>query len=635
MLQALREKTSGWFATIILASVGIPFAFFGVNSYFQTRTETFVAKIDKTEIDSQRFRTRLEQYRSQAREQQGAQFDPNYFNDPVVKRQILDRMVDEELLVEAAERGGGETSAGRLKKEIEGFKPFQVEGKFDLSQYKLLLASRQMTPRSFEEQIRRDLETRELPGEIQATAPVSDAEIDAYVKLRDQTRDMRWFQLTAPADAGGAAPTDDEIDAYYKAHGDDYSTPEQVAIEYVELDAKTLDVPSQPDDATLKARYEEEKKRFTVAEQRQASHILVKVAKGADAAAQKAAQAKAADLAAQARAGKDFAELAKNNSDDLGSKAQGGDLGWLEPGTLGQKAFEEKLFAMQSGEVSDPVLTDEGYHVIKLVGVKPGSQKTFEEVKADLAKEYADSEREKHYTDLSSKLIDKVYEDPTQLEPAANALGLKTIKTGLFTRNAGVGIASNPAVLKKAFSDAVLVEGNVSDAIELGPNHIVLIRIAEHKPKAPRPLAEVKDPIAARIRSDRMVEAVKAHAEEVRKQVAAGSTLDQLAQGAKIVEAKGLGRRAVNQDPTIVAEGFKLPRPSGDKPSLAVANLPGNRYAVIEVAAVTDGDPKKLDAAARDAVRQELKRTYAAAEVRGLIDALRARAKIKIAEDRM
>lgn len=635
MLQALREKTSGWFATIILASVGIPFAFFGVNSYFETRTDTYVAKVGKTEIDPQKFRERVEQYRAQAREQQGAQFDSNYFNDPVVKRQILDRMVEEELLVAAAKRSGGEASAARLRKEIEGIKAFEVDGKFDPAQYKMLLASRQMTPQMFQDNIRRDLETRELPGEVSATSPVSEAEIDSYVKLRDQTRDMRWFMLTAPVDAAAAAPTDAEIDAFYRAHSDEFMTAEQVALEYVELDAKTLDVPTEVDDATLKGVYEEQKKRFTVAEQRQASHILIKVAKGADAAAQKAAQSKAAELAAQARAGKDFAELAKTSSEDVGSKAQGGDLGWLEPGQIPHKAFDEQLFKLEEGEVSDPVLTDEGYHVIKLVGVKAGAIKTFEEVRGELAKEYLDTEREKRYTELSGKLIDQVYQDQTQLEPAATALKLKTMKTNLFTRGAGTGIAANPAVLKKAFSESVLVEGNVSDAIELGPNHIVMIRVAEHKPKTARPLEEVKDLIVARIRAEKQTDLAKARADEMRKKLAEGATLDQLAAGANIVDAKGLGRRAVNQDPSVVAEGFKLARPTAEKPTRAVVELPGNRFAVIEVTAVTDGDPKKLEAASREAVRAELKRTYAAAEIRALLDALRASTKIKIAEDRM
>jgi len=208
MLQVLREKTSGWFATLILASVGIPFAFFGVNSYFDVRSDTFVAKVNKKEIDSQQFRDRVERIRAQQRERIGAAFDPNQFNDPQLKRQILDRMIDEELLVQAAARSGGETSAARMRKEIEKVGAFQVEGKFDPAQYRMLLASQHMTPQGFQEQIGRDLESRELTSEVGASVPVTDADIDNYVKLRDQTRDLRWFMLTAPADAAATAPSD-------------------------------------------------------------------------------------------------------------------------------------------------------------------------------------------------------------------------------------------------------------------------------------------------------------------------------------------------------------------------------------------------------------------------------------------
>jgi len=633
MLQALREKTTGWIAFIILASVGIPFAFFGVNNYFETRTETFLAKVGKQEISSQQFRDRLERLRRQARDTQGPSFDGSYFNDPTVKRQVLDRMIEEELLRHAVVEAGAQATDAYVRREIRAIAPFQVEGKFNADQYRLLLQARQMTPAGFEDEIRRDLDTRMLPVAVGESALVADAELDRYIALRDQTRDFRYFSVVPPV-VESTPPTDAELEKYLEAHRDDYQSPEQVALDYVELNAADIAVPGDVDDATLKARYEEQKARYTVPEQRLASHILVKADKNADADALKVAQAKAEELAKAARAGQDFAEIAKASSDDLGSKQQGGDLGWLEQGAT-QAAFETALFKLEDGQISDPVRTDDGFHVIKLREVRAGSVKVFEAVRDDLAKEYLESERERLYSDRAGRLNDLVYQNQSSLQPAADALDLKVQRTPLFARGGGTGIAANPEVLKRAFSEAVLAEGNNSDPIDVGPNHVVVIRIAEHKPKAARPLAEVRDQVAMRMRLEKQRELAKSQADELRKQIDGGAGFEQLrtASGATASEAKGTGRNGMNQDPALVEAVFKLPRTKDPKPQ--VVEIAGGRHAVVEVTAITDGDPKKLDAAARTAVREEYARNLGSSEVRALLEVLRARTAIKVVEERM
>jgi peptidyl-prolyl cis-trans isomerase D len=474
------------------------------------------------------------------------------------------------------------------------------------------------------------------PSAVGTTTPVSDSEVDAYVKLRDQVRDFRYFFVSTPPEIATAAISDDELEKYYAAHQDAYMTPEQVSLDYIELDAASLEAPADADEATLKARYEEQKARYTVKEQRLASHILVSVDKKAAADAQKQAQEKAAALAAEARAGKDFAELAKASSDDLGSKNQGGDLGWIEQGMM-QGAFDEALFKLETGKVSDPVLTDEGFHVILVREVKPGSQRSFEEVRAELLKEYQDTERESRYNDIAGRLNDLVFQNQGSLDPVAEALNLKIQHTAMFGRQGGQGIAADPNVLKKAFSDAVLVDGNVSDPIDLGPNRQVVIRVAEHKPKAARALSEVKEQVLARLRSEKIAAGAKERADALRKRIAEGADFDKLMQeaGATATSAKAVGRRAVNQDPALVQEAFKLPRPAEGKPSLAVVSIPRDRYGVIEVGGAQDGDVTKLDDAQRKAVREELARNIGASEVRSMIDVLRARTQVKVVEDRL
>lgn len=635
MLQTLREKTSGWVAFFILAAVSVPFAFFGINNYFTAQTETFVAKVGDTEISTDEFRQRYEEYRQQARRSMGQNFDAAYFEQPLVKRQVLDRMVDEELLVQAAQSAGTAATDAVVRDAIAEVPAFQVDGKFNADQYKLLLTTQNMSAQAFEQRVRRDLSARELPSEIAATVLVTDAELDRYLRLRDQTRDFRAVRVAAADPATQPEPKAEDVQAYYDSHKDEFMTPEQVSLEYVELDAAAIAVEAQPDEAALRQRYEEQRARFVEEEQRLASHILVKVAADADAEAQKAAQAKAAKIAADARAGADFAELARTLSDDAGSRAQGGDLGWLQKGTT-QPGFESALFALGPGEISDPVRTDEGYHVIQLREVQAEQAKPFEQVREELAQQFVDGERERVYTERSGQLIDQVFQDPTALEPAAEAIGATVQRTGLFTRSGGDGIAADPRVVRAAFSDPVLVDGTVSDPVELGPNHIVVVKLGEHRPRAPRPLDEVRADIVARLRAEAAAQATAARAEALHQRFVQGETLDVLAQelGTTATAAVAVGRTAVDQDAALLAEVFRLSRPA-DAPRRALVKLGDGAYALVELTAVKDGDPKAVDAAGRDNARQLLSQGASGAESLGLIDALRRTTEVRIAEERM
>ena len=635
MQRTLHERFSGPFVKIILGVIGVVFGgFFGIQGYFNTRVETFVAKVDGHEISQADFRERFDQIRSMNQRRFGAQFNPAMFDTPESKREVLDQMINEQLIVDADEKLGTALTSKRVFEEISSYPAFQVDGKFDKGQYRALLASQRRSPAQFEETVRRDLELRDLVGQLEQASVITEAEVDAYLRLRDQTRDFRYLKLDKPAAEVKIADAD--IDAYYKDHGNDFMTPEKVSLEYIELDAAKMQIDAKTDDATLKQRYEQQKTRFVTPEQRLASHILVKVDKNADAAAQKAALEKAQGIAKDAKSGKDFAALAKTASDDSGSKGQGGDLGWLGKGVT-DPAFEAALFAMKKGDISDPVKSDEGYHVIQLRDVHDEKARSFDEVKAELAKQYQDSERERQYSDISGRLTDAVYQDPSSLAPAAKDLGLTVQKTGLFARNGGEGIAANPAVLKAAFSNPVLSEGNSSDPIELGTNHIVVVHVDQHEKSVPKPLDQVREDIRKRLVDQKLVEQARERVESLYARLQKGEALDKLADELKLkaVEQKDIGRGAANVDREVVAEAFKLPRPAGDAPVTGKAALPNGAYALITLQAVKDGDPSKLDAKTREAARNQLRQGASGTAVRGYVDSLRKAAKIEIAEDRM
>lgn len=630
MLQRLRAHTSGWIAKIILALLVFAFSFFGIESYFMARTDTSAAKVGDLEVSQQDFQNRMNDVRRRA-QQQMAEVDPAVFNTPEFKQNILNSLIDEQLLIKANEEMGITVTDEMVSEQIAMVPAFQLNGQFDADTYTAVLGQQGMTPLGFEQQIRQQIALQVLPQAIADTALVPKSEVDAYLRLRDQTRNVRYLELAEVA-AVNSTVTDAEIEAWYKAHQEDFMLPEQVALNYIEVKASNLETDVVPSDEALRDRYEKEKTRFVVPEQRLVSHILIDVAANADAEAHKKALAEANAIKAKLDAGADFAELAQEASDDLGSKRQGGDLGWIEKGVT-NAAFEEALFAMEKGEISAPVLSSEGYHIIELRDIRAGGSKPFAEVKGELTDELLSSERERKFSDVAGRMTDLIYADPGSLQGAAKALGLEVQKTGLFGRDGGSGIAANPDLVEVAFSDQVLSRGMNSDPITLDVNDVVVVHLAEHRPATPKPLAEVSDDIRQRILAKREADAAADQAKAMLAKLEAGTTLDQLATEHKltVTSRPALARRAPDMAPALGTAIFTMPHPGGpDAPSTTTVDLGQGRYALVELLSVTPGDPSKVAADERKGIATQLQQLHAAAARQAMMDALRSKTEVTI-----
>ena len=636
MLQILRDKTTGWVAVVIVGILAVPFAFFGVENYFQLQVPTYVAKINKVEIGQDQFRQRFEEYRSRMRQMLGDSYDAREFDTPIVKRQVLESMIDEEVLRQAANHHGMVVTPEMLQKEIAAIDAFHVDGRFDPEQYRLVLQGVNMTPRIFESRMASDMLTQALPRAVAQSSLVTRDYVDAYLALRDQTRSFQYLLLPAPDAEAVGDIAEEDIDAWYQANPDLYQSPETVTVEYLELDGSKIEIDEVADEQTLRSRYEENKNRYVEPEARLASHILIQVAPNADADAVQAAQAKAAEVATLARAeDADFAALAGEYSDDPGSRNSGGDLDWIERG-LTSPEFEDALFSMQPG-VSDPVKSSDGWHIIWLREVRPESGKSFEQVRDELADEYLESERERAYSDAAGRLIDAVYRDPSTLEGAAAEMNLPIQQAGPFTRAGGPGVFANADVLRAVFSDAVLQEDLDSDLIEVSPNHGIVLRIHEHTPAATRPLDEVRTQVVDAVRNERLTELGKKRLDEALAEIDSVATLEAYAQAheleVKIAEA--VGRTGATVDPSIAKAAFSLPHPGESGASIGSAPLVGGTNAVIALTQVIEADPTAVDASQRDMLRQQLGNAVGSLEASELIKALRKSAKIDVAESRL
>lgn len=652
MLQKIREKTSGWIAMVILGMFAVGFGLLGIDSYFKGMTDTYAARITLKpgwlgtgigarykDISQNDFRKQFDQERQRQHQELGTRFEGSKFDTVANKHDVVDKMVQRELLIAAAARDGITISDAQLAKAIAAVPAFQVNGKFDPLQYKGWLDARGKNMQEFEASIREDILVDTLPTEIIASGVTDRRELEDYIRLASQKRDLSYLDIAVPAVA--TLPSDAELQAWYQAHATDYRTQEQVALEYLELDAATIQVATTVDEQTLRDRYDQQKNRYIEPEQRLASHILINVPVNASAAADKAAQAKAAALAAQARVqGADFAALAKANSQDDGSKNLGGDLGWLFQGVIEQKAFASALYALKPGQISDPVRSNEGWHVIQLRDVRPGRQIPFETVRAELEKTELKDMREKAFNDRSGKLVDLTLKDSTSLAPAARELGMAIQKTPLFTIAGGPGVAADPNVLKAAFSASVLQDGNTSDPIEIGTNHdhMVVIRVAQHLPVKTLPLAQVRDKVLADVQADQRAKAAKTAADALLARAGKGESMDALASaiGGSVQTAMGVTRDSTALAHPLIDAAFRLPHPAPGKPSRpGLAKLASDHFALVSVTQVQDGDPKALDPATIAALRQRIGQSHGVVETRAYIDALRREFPVKIADERL
>jgi peptidyl-prolyl cis-trans isomerase D len=611
----------------------IPFALFGINNYFQTQIDSFVAKVNDVEIAPQQLQERLDLQRRQMRQMLGEDADISFVDTPENKRRLLDGLVDEELRVQDARAAGVEVPASKLQSEILAIDAFKPAGTFDQDTYVAILRSMSMTPAIFEDRVLRDLTAREIVQRLSGSAFVTDAEIDAYLRLQNQTRTFSSLRLVS-AEEIVPEPTEEEIAKDYEARKSELMTPELVTLEYVEVKAADI-VIDAPTEAELLALYEDQKDRFVVPEQRQVSHILFEVAAGADAEAQKLALAEAEAVLAEIRAGKDFAEAAKAHSDDLGSKEQGGDLGWIEPGSS-DPAFEAALFTLEAGAISEPVLGANGYHLIQVREIKAESRRQFAEVKAELEAEFRASEQERRFSDLAGALVDEIHRDPLSLQGPADKLQLEVKRTQPFARTGGVDIAANPEVIAQAFSDLVLERGQTSELIDISDTHVVAIRVGERKAPEPRTLDQVRGEVAVALRQRAQRKLLDEKVKALEARLAAGEALAVIAMelGKTADVADAVVRTAGNQDPTVLAEVFKFPRP-GAAPIRKAIRISDDQQALVELTAVVDADPTKVEKEARDAARAQLVAQWSDAEVKAYIATLRKNAQIVIAEDRL
>jgi peptidyl-prolyl cis-trans isomerase D len=630
MLQSIHDKLKGWLAAVVLSLIGLVFVFWGIN--WTMTAPNYAAKVNGSEVSVNQVRQSYQQQLAQVERQANGSLSEAQRND--IKKRVLDEYVNSEALVTRADALGYRVSDAELLKAMSQVPAFQVDGKFDYAHAVALLRAQGRSIPEIEALFKRDVKLQQLDSALTMSSFATPTEMKQFRSLTKQQRELAWFTLAAEKYANQAAPDDAALNAYYDAHKSEYMTPETVALRYVEISLSQIASKVSVDDAQLKAYYEEQKlktpERFVAAEQRRVSHILLSVANPKDDAAVKA---KAEVILKRAQAGEDFAKLAKEFSQDPGSAAQGGDLGWSER-KVWVVPFADAAYSMKVDEIRGPVKTQFGYHILKLVGIEPSAVKSFEQSKADLETEYRRNEAEKLFSNAQDQLADAALQNTTDIDVVARKAGLTVVEVPVFSRIDGGGaLGKVPAVIEAAFSQDVL-DGRLSPIVEVEKGRGVVLRATDHKLPQQKPLDAVRTEVVSAWKKQRGIELAAAAAADAVKRLTAGDSWDAVAKSVGSASSAAAGATAArrfiaraDQDVPleIRATAFGEPKPAG-KPIYADARLANGDAVVIAVSAVREApeDPKFKDADMRRQVAQQ----FASTEAQSYAAGARADAKV-------
>jgi peptidyl-prolyl cis-trans isomerase D len=611
---------------IILALIILPFAFWGVESYMGfIGGSDDVARVGDSSISPAEFAQTLREQQDRLRSTLGRDFTPAMLDTPEARQALLDSMINRRLLGQQAIDYRLVVGDDELRKFISTVPALQVDGRFSKQRYDEVLRSQGMSQAGFEQRLRQDLALQQLTAAVGQSALVTRSQARSWLALEMELREVSEILIRPETFRDRVSVSEESIGSFYAENGKLFEIPEQVRVEYVVLDPDGVAGQIAVSEQDIKAWYESHSADYVQPEQRRASHILVAAAEGASADEVDRARLKAEDLLKQVkRSPNDFGAIAKQHSSDQGSAGRGGDLGFFARGAM-VKPFEDAVFAMKEGQISDIVRTAFGFHVIQLTGIRPEAVRTIDEVRDDIARTVKQQLAARRISELAESFSNTVYEQSDTLQPAAEKLKLDIRRSEWIAKGqppAG-GMLANARLVEALFSEDQLKHRRNTDAIEVAPNTLVAARVIEHKPASRRALDEVREEIRKRLVTQ---EASRLAVEEGKAKLASLQRGEPLELAWSPVRAIRRGGDATI--PSAVArDAFRLPETK--LPAFVGGELPDGGYGLYKVVATgkaAAGD----DAQAADALRRELARLAAEEELNLYLGALRQRHEISI-----
>ncbi|EPL10616.1 SurA N-terminal domain-containing protein [Pseudomonas sp. CF161] len=582
MLQNIRDNSQGWIAKTIIGVIVALMALTGFDAIFKaTTTSQDAAKVNGEEITQSELSQAVDMQRRQLMQQLGKDFDASLLDEKMLREAALKGLIDRKLLLQGAENSKFAFSEAALDQVILQTPEFQVDGKFSPERFDQVIRQLGYSRLQFRQMLAQEMLIGQVRAGLAGSGFVTDAQVLAFARLEKQTRD--FASLTVKADPSAVKVTDDEVKAYYDERAKEFMTPDQVVIDYLELKKSAFFDQVTVKDEDLQAQYQKE--TSNLAEQRRGAHILIEVN---DKVNEAQAKAKIEEIQARLAKGESFEALAKEFSQDPGSASNGGDLGYAGPGVY-DPVFEQALYALAKDQVSAPVRTSFGFHLIKLLGVEAPEVPSFASLKDKLTRELKTQQVEQRFVEATKQLEDSSFEASDLAQPAQE-LKLTVHTSAPFSREGGDGIAANRNVIQAAFSPEVLDEGANSTAIELDPETVVVLRAKEHRKPEQLPLESVAGSIRTQLAKEHASAAAKTKAEALIASLRDGKTpLNKPVDGQswKVSEAVTRGQEGV--EPTVLQALFRMSKPEAkDKPTFSSVTLPDGSLVILQLNGVNE-----------------------------------------------
>lgn len=624
MLQAIRDKTRGWIAYVIVAILVVPFALFGLYNYVGGGGPQVVANVDGEEIMRHQFDQAWQQRQADLRRVLGDQFDLSQLDTAVLRRDTLDELVDRQLLINFARDHGLQVSDADVVRAIRAQPVFQVDGVFSSERYRAILAQNRLSAEQYESQLRRDLALDLVARSLGMGTFVNPRELERVVGLQWQERQVGWIDLPQSAFASDEPLAESQIESFFTETADQYRAPEAVRLSYIVLDPAELAAQISVSDADIQARYQQLQDAAQAQSAREIRHILTE------------SEDEILIVQEQLAEGAAFADVAQARSIDRGSATNGGALGLLQRGDL-EEAFEAVAWELDVGERSGPVQTSAGWHVIEVTNVREADLSPLSDMADGIAEELARAEADRLLFEQGNTLDTLAFDHPDSLEPAADALGVDIQSTDWVSRqHEGEGIAAEPAVRNAAFSAAVLARGENSQLLELSEGRYAVVRVDAHREARQQTLDEVRPQVEARLREQLASARAEQAANQLVGQIVPGQPLadavtdDQLNERITVVEPIWVQRDGGELPNAINEFAFRLPRVEGE--SLVDAFATNTGWAVVQLSGVRDGDVSAMDLEARDQLAGSLQQIDREIAFEAVLAELRAQARIRISD---
>ncbi len=617
MLELIRSAAKTWIAKVILALITIPFALWGVESYIRTAPGTnIIAKVGGDKVTGQEFDNAVRTQLDQLRQRFGGQIDASIMDNPEMRKGVLDQLIDQRVLDKTTRGGTMAVSNARLRDLIVNNPNFMDSGQFSPALYERILKAQGYSATSFEAALRQDTERQQFLDSISNTAIVSNTAIKGYLQASEQSREIAVVFVSPATFLDKVKVTPEQAQAFYDKNKAEFTIPEQARAEYIELSVDALAPAIAVTADEVKAYYETNKTRYVTKEERKASHILISVAKDAKDADKKAAEEKANKLFAQLKNNpKDFADLAKKNSQDPGSAANGGDLGFFSRGMMVPQ-FDKAAFEGKKDELLGPVLTDFGYHIIRVTDIKPEKGKSLADVTPEIEGELKKQKASRKFAELAEKFSNAAFEQSSSLKAAAEVTGLPIKQSPFFAKGQAFQPPFNNAKLSAAlFSDEVLKNKRNTEAIEVGANTLVVARVLESKPAVVRPFSELQTGLIQRLAREEATKLAKADGEAKLAALKAGKDETKFPAALAVSRANPGGLQPGVIDAAMRANPKSLPAYVGYAD-------PSGTYALIKVTKVVEAAAP--DEAKLTATRQRLQQTQGQKELVSVIAQLRS-----------